>query len=282
MTMPDSIQKLQTAVRRQPFEPFEVELPGEKRLLIDDPAAVAFRGEAVVFLDPRGGCLLWEGDSVRRVPPIPIPPRQPPSSTLVTLVIAHLVGICGSVIAATIEIETIVGTGPIFSILGLIVAAMGRHSPVRRISWWGASTLLLSLFVFALILIADWSPAAARQPVGILLLLYQAAAVPLGLSALRQLLMPATDARRAWQFDLRTLLGFTSLLAVILAAGRIGSNQGFSALAATAIAAFVGTLAALCYIGYRARRLAELRLPQRLGLASRSISRPDEPHVMAP
>ena len=54
------------------------------------------------------------------------------------LCIALLLGIAGSAIAATVDIETIVATGPIFSIVGLAAAAWreSRRGPALIAASW--------------------------------------------------------------------------------------------------------------------------------------------------
>jgi hypothetical protein len=248
-------QRLHASARRRPFEPFEVELPDGERLTIDDPEAVAVRGDVAVYIGPEGSCTLFESDQVR--PLARHSPRRPgiSRSTLAGLLILHLLGIGGSVIAAAVQIESIVGTGPAFSVLGLIVAECGRRSRLRSMYWIGLSTLALSLFVFALINIAEWSPAEASVPVPVLLLAYESVVIPLGLRTLWRMFVAApADARLARQFDLKSLLWLFGLLAVALAAGRAASDQGLSGMASTAIGIMTGTIAVLGLMAFRAEQ----------------------------
>jgi hypothetical protein len=254
----DFTQRLQTSARQRPFEPFDLELPGGARVTIDNPEAVAFRGDAVVYIDSEGSYTLFDAGGVRRLGRGLV--QQHPSlavrQAIAALLLVHLLGIGGSVIAATVQIESIVGTGPAFSVLGLIVAECGRRCRLRGMFWVGSSTLVLSLIVFGLIYLANWSPDEASIPVSVMLLAYEAVTVPAGLMMLWRLFVPApSDTRAAWQFDLKSMLRVTCLMAIALAAGRASSDQGLSLLSAIAVGFLVGTIAALGWMGYRGPRL---------------------------
>ena len=106
------------------------------------------------------------------------------------LLVMQLLGICGAVLAATIEIVSIVGSGPIFSILGLVVAECGRRSGSRALIWLGTSALVLALSLFGLINLAGWGPKEARDPVSLILLVYEGVIVPIGLIILWRAFVP--------------------------------------------------------------------------------------------
>jgi hypothetical protein len=67
-----------------------------------------------------------------------------------------------------VEIETIVGTGPVLAAVGFVVTRRGY----RMGSWWtmslGISGPVFSLFIFLLINVMEWGPGAAERPVAIL------------------------------------------------------------------------------------------------------------------
>jgi hypothetical protein len=254
MSNGDLIRRLQESARRRPFEPFDLEWPGGDRLTFDDPEALAFRDGVAIYIDPQGACTLLDARGARRLSAAERPPRGAQRTTVAALLVVHLLGICGSVLGATIEIESIVGTGPAFSLLGLLVAESGRRCRARGVFWLGMSTLALSLVVLGLINLAEWGPAQARTPVSVILLVYEGLAVPLGLMAMWRLFAPLPVAGRAsWQFDLWAVIRFTCLLAVGLAAGRAASDLGLPPPPAVATGMLVAALTALAWIGYRTR-----------------------------
>ncbi|MBC7856967.1 MAG: hypothetical protein IAF94_26355 [Pirellulaceae bacterium] len=138
------------------------------------------------------------------------------------LCIAQLLGIAGSAIAATVEIESIVATGPIFSIVGLL-AAVGcvvSRSPANL--FFGLSTPVFSLCIFFWIFTNSWSPQQASVPVSSTILGYELAMVPLGLYALYHTAAPAAKPllQRPWQFNLRSLFILIFIASLTLGAAR--------------------------------------------------------------
>jgi hypothetical protein len=257
MALDYSIERLQAVVAQRPFEAFVWKLPNGEKLIIADPAALAIRGHQAAYLTAGGSLVLWDEQNVRWVPaPLPRPARAS-LKVLNALVAAQLLAIGGSVLAATIEIESIVGTGPVVSVLGLIVAASARRNRSLGALLLGLSAGLLSLFVFALIAVQDWGPSDAAQPVSMILITYEMVAAPIGLFAIGRTISPAESVVGLWQFDLRTMLGLIGLLAVALAAGRMGHNLGLKALAAVATGGLLAVILALLFVGYRWWRLSD-------------------------
>lgn len=138
------------------------------------------------------------------------------------LCIALLLGIAGSAIAATVEIETIVATGPIFGIVGLL-AAVGcvvSRSPSSLL--FGLSTPAFSFYIFFWIFTKSWSPQQAAVPVSSTILGYELLMVPLGLYALYYTAAPAAKplSPRPWQFNLRSLFILIFIASLALGAAR--------------------------------------------------------------
>ena len=137
-----------------------------------------------------------------------------------SLCIALLLGIAGSAIAATMDIESIVATGPIFSIVGL-AAAVGclvSRSPANL--FFGLSTPAFSLCIFFWIFLKSWSPQQASVPISSVILCYELFVVPLGLYALYRTLAPQTNSHRNWQFNLRSLFVLILIASLTLGAAR--------------------------------------------------------------
>jgi hypothetical protein len=78
-----------------------------------------------------------------------------------------------------IEVETIVGTGPIYLAAGIFTS----YRAVREANLWGVligfSAIILTGLIFALINLNNWSPTAADRPVSIIIWSYSVIAVPL-------------------------------------------------------------------------------------------------------
>ena len=66
------------------------------------------------------------------------------------------------------QIESIIGTGPILSIVGIIVAVLSYRRSIRSGVLFGLSGLGLSVGVFLTIFLLHWSPDDARIPVPIM------------------------------------------------------------------------------------------------------------------
>lgn len=70
------------------------------------------------------------------------------------------------------NIETIMGSGPIYCVFGLlvIIAAFFQWSPMAIL--FGGQAIGYSLFIFLLIYLLDWGPAEADLPVKIMTIAY--------------------------------------------------------------------------------------------------------------
>jgi hypothetical protein len=277
----EPLQQLRHALQRQPFVPFEMDLPGGERLRIDDPAALAFRGDVAVYIHPDGECTLLKGTRAYELV-MQSPGLSSAGAAMVPngLLAAQLLGICCAVLAATIEIETIVGTGPALSILGLFVATNARNRSVgvpasasglgkqakawtparsRRTAWVGISTLMFSLLVFGVINVAEWGPSTAQHKVSAMALVYEAIVIPAGIAV-----MWPTRKRRsgeqpmAAQFSLRSLLLLVALAGVVLGAARVAYQMSQATLTAIAAGFLVATLLALVATYLQSRRMQDL------------------------
>ena len=168
----------------------------------------------------------------------------------------QLLGICGSVIASAAEVESIVGTGPVFSILGLVVCIGWIYSRSLATFVFGLSASAISLFVLTLILGLHWSPGDASVPVPLILLAYETMIVPVGLVSLhRTIARPSrTSSKRRWQFRLRSLLIVTTLAGVAAAIVRLALQFGAPVLVTVAIGGAAATVAAVGAVIYHALR----------------------------
>lgn len=89
---------------------------------------------------------------------------------------------------AMFQIESILFSGPILAIAGILLAATAYRSGLYRSAALGASGLGFSLFILALINLNQWSPVAAEKPVPVLAAIYLIASLPLFLVAIREVI----------------------------------------------------------------------------------------------
>jgi hypothetical protein len=166
----------------------------------------------------------------------------------------QLLGISGSVIAASAEVESIVGTGPVFSVLGLVVCIGWIFSRSLATIVFGLSASVVSLFLFGLIAGLRWSPQEASVPVPLILLAYEAVIVPVGLVSLHRTITGSSrkSSKRRWQFHLWSLLVATTLAGVAAAIVRLALQFGAPVLVTTAIGGGAATVAAVGAVVYHA------------------------------
>ena len=82
-----------------------------------------------------------------------------------------------AIVAAFVNIESITVSGPLLSLLGCgiaLAAGLGGGSGFQRIAatLFGLSAPAISFFCLMLILLMDWGPSRAQQPVSVIALLY--------------------------------------------------------------------------------------------------------------
>jgi hypothetical protein len=168
------------------------------------------------------------------------------------LCLLQLLGISGSVIASAIDVESIVVTGPIFTVLGLAVACGWFVS--RHLSTWvfGLSVGIISIFLLILIVSLDWSPSDAQYPVSLVLLGFEIAVVPVGLlSIYRTLVVTHRDnIERKWQFSMRILFIATLIVGICCAATKLALDLGLAAPLAIAIVLCIATIFATGIVVY--------------------------------
>jgi hypothetical protein len=65
MTIEEFENALRSLMRREPFEPFAVELLDGERFVVDRPDAVGFNGGAAGFIGPDGTIHFFNNEDVR-------------------------------------------------------------------------------------------------------------------------------------------------------------------------------------------------------------------------
>lgn len=159
------------------------------------------------------------------------------------LCVLQILGVSGAVVAAVVEIESILWTGPVFSFLGLLVALGSRTSRSASNALFGLSAAVVSVFWFVWIVSLSWGPNDAQVPVSSALIGCELLVVPVGWVALyRTLRSPEprlTGDDRPWQFGISGLLVATAVLAVALGVGRMVYDHGHGVRLAVAVGLFV-------------------------------------------
>jgi hypothetical protein len=96
------------------------------------------------------------------------------------LAILKMVAIGIGTVAALIDIESIVATGPIISLLGLPVAIISIRNARYLGIVFGLSGLAITIACFLLIFNLQWSPHEAQMPVSAIGVCYAGPAILLG------------------------------------------------------------------------------------------------------
>lgn len=128
----------------------------------------------------------------------------------------HLLAMAISTYVASMEIETILASGPICSVTGILggIAAIFLGRPILVIACFAAPLLAISLFV-AEAFFLHWGPGRAAQPFMMIFLLNQAISLPIILLQLRQVINQTRIERK--QISLRALMITTAIFAAVFA-----------------------------------------------------------------
>jgi len=146
---------------------------------------------------------------------------------IIILIVLQLIGIVSSMAAAIVEIETIVGTGPAFSLAGVLISALCYRSNTEVGFYFGLAVPTIAVLCFAAIFGFQWSPADAQVPIGCAICGFGVLAIPLGLFALLEG-RSADLAKRPvrLQFGIAVLLGLMFVVSVPLGLLRTGQQLG--------------------------------------------------------
>ena len=143
---------------------------------------------------------------------------------------------------ASVQIESILGTGPALSVVGLMLVIAARPLGSWAVTLFGLSAPLVSAFCACLIAWFDWGPTEAHHPIVTISTLYALLILPLAVLTIRQLWnwspLKTTSQPFAWQYSLKSMLWTTTLLCVLLVFtklamtyGRISASFGFGTFA---------------------------------------------------
>ena len=83
-----------------------------------------------------------------------------------------------ALVAQAYDIESILGSGPIFAVMGLLIGGIGFRTHNHPAAWYGISAVAFALLIVFLINFNEWGPAEAERPVTILSVGYGLVACP--------------------------------------------------------------------------------------------------------
>jgi hypothetical protein len=136
----------------------------------------------------------------------------------------QLLATVGMLIAAFIEIEWIMVTGPLLSVAGLLMATFARRLQSAAVLCYGLSGPLVCALCAALIAINRWGPVESWLSIGVIIVAYAVLSAPLAFVSIRQIRRPQAESaigqHRAWQFSLRTMLILVTSVCVSIAVAR--------------------------------------------------------------
>jgi hypothetical protein len=163
------------------------------------------------------------------------------------LLLIHIAGVVAAAFAAAWDIETILFSGPLLSVFGVLLAliAFRRNRPICL--YYALTTPTVSVFCFAWIFAMDWGPGDAQRPIGAFLAIFGLVNLMFGILALSESLEKPKNLpkRGPFQFSIASIMGLTLLVAVSLSLWRTFHQQGI------AFAAILCHLAVLFFVLHR-------------------------------
>ena len=178
---------------------------------------------------------------------------------MVWLLIVYTLGILIAAIAAMVEIESIVGSGPIMSLVGIWIAFLSyrRDRPIGL--FYGLAVPTVSVFCFIVINLMEWGPSDAHVPVSAFLVLFAWACIPACSLAIWEVRRQRGLAqRRPVQFSIAFLLGLMFVVALGLGLAQAVGIRGFALVVILTYLATAFCVVYRFYDGRRERRLAEV------------------------
>ncbi len=115
----------------------------------------------------------------------------------VLAVLGWLDAVVGTVLIVFVDVESVVGTGPILFIFGLLLVVSGAFCRNGYAVGVAISMIAVSLLFFGLVYFLRWSPRDAEQPFTVMSIIYVVLMSPLVLIALLQ--RPRVTRWRPWE-----------------------------------------------------------------------------------
>ena len=150
---------------------------------------------------------------------------------LLWLLAIQVIGMFVAVAVAAAEIESILFSGSVLTVTGLLIAALSFRGDLEFGFYYGLAVLGVAVLCFSMIFGLQWGPSDAAVPIASLLFLSTLGSTPLGLLAnweLRRSVFAKPSFRL--QFNLSALFVLLTLLSIgfglFLAAGSVGAACG--------------------------------------------------------
>ena len=89
--------------------------------------------------------------------------------------------ILGSTIASFVDIHSILFSGPIGLVVGLVLTILAIRQRLHYSKLFGLSAIVVTVGLFGVINILNWGPTDAERPVPIILVCYSVVSIPFGL-----------------------------------------------------------------------------------------------------
>ncbi|WDQ16054.1 hypothetical protein [Rhodopirellula sp. P2] len=112
--------------------------------------------------------------------------KPPRSKWLLSWLLWHLALIAASVAGAEYDIESIMFSGTVFTLSGIVLAIIAFRRGNRIAMLFGLSSLAFAILIVVLINVMAWNPRDADRPVCILIWGYALASVALAWGSIRQ------------------------------------------------------------------------------------------------
>ena len=148
----------------------------------------------------------------------PIKPMSRRQKAAIGLLAAQCVTVLIALAAATVEIESIVWSGPALAAIGVALAYTARPLHSFAVTAFGLSGPMLAAFGAGLIAAFGWGPNSAKVPITSLIAIYALIAVPWAVFSLRRILAwtSAPLPQFVWQFSLKSLIVAMTALCLLL------------------------------------------------------------------
>ena len=125
-------------------------------------------------------------------------------------------------IAAAMEIESILVTGPLLTIIGLLFATVTRRIGSIAVLVYGLSGPLMCALCAGLIAYYSWGPEPSRRPINSIIVAYTALIAPVAIGTFYRIRrFPAQSYARqpyAWRYSLKSMLVVMTAVCVLIAA----------------------------------------------------------------
>ena len=179
-----------------------------------------------------------------------------------SLWIAQVLAAITMLIAAGVETESIVATGPTLTVIGLLLGLSTRALQSKSALAFALSGPLVCAFIALLIAVFRWGPRQGHTPTLIVLITYVILIAPLAIISWREIWRWNTMAKEgpthAFQFRLKTLLITMTATCILIAAAKFladyvrGERLGFGSF--TLIVLVLNGLVMWRYLAYPSAR----------------------------